>query len=64
MAALVMRCDEGDAHVPSRVVQCTRCGADCWLSLKTGDATLRLAAETGDPRILCNPCLLPALAGL
>lgn len=56
MAALVMRCDEGPAWVPSRVVRCERCGTDCWLSLKTGNETLRLAIATGDPQINCMPC--------
>lgn len=63
MAALVMRCDEGEAWVPSRVVQCSRCGADCWLSLYSGDSTLALAAATGDPEINCGPCFEARLAG-
>ena len=56
MAAVVMRCDEGEPYVPSRVVQCARCGADCWLSEKTGDSTLALASATGDAEINCMPC--------
>jgi hypothetical protein len=56
MAALVMRCDEGPAAVPSRVVNCARCGADCWLSLYSGEQTLTLARLTGDPEINCGPC--------
>lgn len=56
MAAIVMRCDEGEAWVPSRIVQCARCGADCWLSLKSGASTLTAAAQTGDPEINCWPC--------
>lgn len=58
MAALVMRCDSGPAYVPSRVVQCARCGADCWLSEYSGDSTLALARATGDPEINCEPCFM------
>lgn len=56
MAAVVMRCEDGPAAVPSRVVKCARCGADCWLSLYSGNSTLALAAVTGDPQINCGPC--------
>lgn len=54
---LVMRCDEGEAAVPSRVVVCVACGADCWLSLYSGEQTLEVGRRTGDPRIMCRPCL-------
>lgn len=59
-----MRCDEGEAHVPSRVVKCARCEADCWLSLYSGESTLKLAAMTGDPEINCGPCFEARMAKL
>jgi len=58
---LVMRCDEGDALVPSRVVRCSACGADCWLSRRTGAGTLARARASGDGKILCGPCLSGAV---
>lgn len=63
MPVVVMRCQDGPAAVPSRVVTCSRCGCDCWLSKASGDATLALAREDGDGRVLCLSCvLLPLLA--
>lgn len=57
-----MRCDEGEAYVPSRVVQCGRCGADCWLSEETGDATIETARRVAGAVIFtCRPCLDAAL---
>lgn len=61
---LVMRCDEGPAWVPSRVVQCSCCGDDCWLSKKTGDSTVAASlATSGEALFCCHPCLERALAG-
>jgi hypothetical protein len=57
MAVLVLRCDEGEPAVPSRVVQCCVCGADCWLGIATGDSTLALGAFLGAPDITCRPCI-------
>jgi hypothetical protein len=61
MAALVMRCDEGPPAVPSVVVQCDVCGADCWLSKYSGQSTLALARITGDDQINCGPCFMRRL---
>lgn len=36
MPVLVIKTTEEPA-VPSRVVQCSKCGEDCWESLETGD---------------------------
>lgn len=54
---LVMRVDQGPAHVPSRVVQCSSCGADCWLSRYSGPSTIALAAAAGDASFCCTQCL-------
>lgn len=55
---LVMRCDAGPAHVPSRVVQCAACSADCWLSEASGDATIALAQRVAGAVIFtCRSCL-------
>ena len=54
----VMRC--ADAPVPyvaSVTVTCTGCGADCWLSARTGAGTIAMAARYGDAAILCSQCL-------
>jgi len=50
--------------VPARVVQCSDCGADCWLSRQTGDSTIALARLSGggqEPQILCLPCVESAM---
>jgi hypothetical protein len=52
---LVIRCTEKPA-VPSHVVVCAVCGADCWLSDYSGAATMRLAEQLGSPEIVCEPC--------
>ena len=64
MPVIVVRvADMPTSVVPSRVVQCTGCGADCWLSLATGDSTLALSAHlSGDHRIWCAQCLQEAVA--
>lgn len=67
VAVAVMPCSEGPAYVPSRVVVCEHCGADCWLSEKTGDSTIAAAAAMGRAVITCTPCVLriaTARAGL
>jgi hypothetical protein len=56
MAALLMRCADGEAAVPSDVVRCDACGQDCWLSKHSGAQTLALARLTGDSRKLCSHC--------
>jgi hypothetical protein len=63
MPVLVARCDESPAYVPSRVVNCAVCHAECWLSEKTGDSTVAAAVASGDGRIMCTRCLLESLAG-
>lgn len=59
---LVMRCDEGPAHVPSDVVTCFSCGADCWLSKFSGASTIAASQQTaGESLLVCQPCLDAAL---
>lgn len=58
---LVARVSDGEAAVPSRVVSCASCGADCWLSIKTGNSTLALASIHGTPMLTCMPCLERAM---
>jgi hypothetical protein len=63
---LVVRADHPPA-VPSRIVTCGVCSADCWLSKYSGDGTLALArshSETGEIVITCSVCLETALATL
>jgi len=62
MPALLLRCDQGPAAVPSDVVRCEGCGADCWLSQYSGPSVRALAAQTGDPRLLCGRCLATLVA--
>lgn len=57
----VMRCDELPVpHVPSTVVQCGTCGADCWLSAATGPLSIAAAKSLAPGKtvsFLCRPCL-------
>lgn len=50
--------DLPEPWVPSDIVQCAGCGADCWLSKYSGQSTLALAATLGDARIFCASCLM------
>lgn len=60
---LVMRCDAGPPHVPSRIVRCAGCGSDCWLSLAGGDSLIAASMTTdGEAVITCSPCLDEQLA--
>jgi hypothetical protein len=57
-----MRCDEGAAWVPSRVIECDGCGADCWLSEYSGEDTLAAArAMEGRLVVWCRRCLETSL---
>lgn len=57
MPVLVMRCEDGPAHVPSRVVTCAECLSDCWLSRYSGESTIEAARRSGDGRVFCVRCL-------
>lgn len=62
MSVLVARCDSGPPAVPSVIVQCVGCGADCYLSKYSGASILAAAALMGDARIFCQPCLIKEAA--
>lgn len=64
---LVSPCSAGPAAVPSRVIVCGGCGADCWLSEYSGASTLALAqmvSESGEVLILCSDCLVASAHAL
>lgn len=57
---LVLRCSERPVPwVPSTVVQCSVCGVDCWLSARTGGATVgraRTLAKGKPVAFVCDLC--------
>jgi hypothetical protein len=54
----VAPCTLTEPVVPSSVVQCGKCSADCWLSLKTGESVIEAAKQLGPyGGFMCLPCL-------
>jgi hypothetical protein len=54
---LVLRCSERPVSwVPSIVVACATCGADCWLSASTGAGTIAAARALGTAEFVCDSC--------
>lgn len=59
---LVVRCgDHPKPPVPSKVVLCSLCDSDCWMSIYSGDSTLAVAASMGTPAIICTTCFWPLI---